>query len=122
MVESRSTDTSTRYERTQWGYEHGPDNTERFKITLKRLDNQKLMSVMMQIPRPHHLDQWEVYNQWVARDMVSQAGEENAATWRQLEEELTQEKEEWLQSVAALNTSRFRSYTTVPRQVSYRQE
>ncbi|KAF8865801.1 hypothetical protein BDZ45DRAFT_720527 [Acephala macrosclerotiorum] len=111
------------YERTQWGYELDPvDNTHKFNIILKRLDNQKPMSLVMQVPRPHHLDEWEVYNQWVAREMVAQAGEEKAAIWRQMEEEQSQEKEEWLQNVAALNNSGFRSYTTVARKASCRQE
>ncbi|CZR59262.1 uncharacterized protein PAC_09154 [Phialocephala subalpina] len=111
------------YERQQWGYVLDPtDNTHRHTIILKRLDNQRSMSTVLQVPRPHHLDEFEVYKQWVASEMLLQAGQDNYAKWKQIEKEQNQEREEWLENVPALATSGFRSYATVPRKASYRQE
>lgn len=94
----------------------------KYNMILKRSDNQVPMSKVLQSPRPHELDWWRVYTNWVSGEMSKQAAPADYATWKRSEEQQQQEKEKYMNELESTEgTSRgFRQYSVQPRQTGYR--
>ncbi|KUJ19827.1 uncharacterized protein LY89DRAFT_682666 [Mollisia scopiformis] len=113
------------YEQHQFGLKTDSiKNCYRYTVILKRLDYQPPLATLLNTPKPHQLDQWAVYLQWIAREMKKEGSQIKYATWRLAEEQQMREKDEWLveQNAASTAAARgFRKYVTDPRKAGYKQ-
>ncbi|KAL3427085.1 hypothetical protein PVAG01_00594 [Phlyctema vagabunda] len=69
--------------------------TYRLELTLERVHGQRDMDMILCIPLPSELDDWELYNRILAEDIRVRKGDAAMQEWKEREEGEEHERENW---------------------------